>query len=115
MQTIAELNLETRIKQNEYTGRGIVIGRNSQGEWTQIYWISGRSQNSHNRCFVAKDDNLYTQAIKPEVERSDLLVYRAMREFGKRYIVTNGQHTDSIFESLQTGRTVGVRSQTISI
>ncbi len=107
MQTIAELNLETRIRQNEYTGRGIVIGRNSQGHWVQIYWISGRSSNSHNRCLVAEGSDLHVQTIKPEIERPDLLVYRAMRESGRRYIVSNGQHTDAIFESVKAGKTVG--------
>ncbi len=41
----------THISNNSYPGRGIVLGRNVDGEWVTIYWIMGRSNNSRNRIF----------------------------------------------------------------
>ena len=42
------------ISNNSYPGRGIVLGRNHNSEWTAIYWTMGRSDNSRNRVFKYK-------------------------------------------------------------
>jgi len=37
-------NVEKNLKNNEYPGRGIVIGANTSGnKLIQVYWIMGRS------------------------------------------------------------------------
>ena len=48
-QRLAEQNLKT-LSENDYPGRGIVLGRFDQDHWGGLYWIMGRSANSRNRC-----------------------------------------------------------------
>lgn len=46
-------NLEKTLSENEYPGRGIVIGKSEDGKYAvSAYWIMGRSENSRNRVFV---------------------------------------------------------------
>ena len=50
---IAEL-----IKDNEYVGRGIVIGKTADAKKAAFaYFIMGRSANSRNRVFVKEEEN----------------------------------------------------------
>ena len=40
---------------NEYPGRGIIVGRSIDGSrWIQAYWLMGRSENSRNRILVER-------------------------------------------------------------
>jgi hypothetical protein len=67
----------------------------------QIYWIMGRSENSRNRIF--RSDNtgrLYTEAADPAKMRDPaLIIYNAMREKGRHYVVSNGDQTDRVIGS----------------
>ena len=65
MEETARRNLQERLVENPYPGRGIVIGCNEEGQWIQVYWIMGRSANSRNRLFVYADEVLRTQAADP--------------------------------------------------
>ena len=49
---LAQANLFKRIAENTYPGRGIIVGRDVDGNWIQVYWIMGRSENSRNRIFL---------------------------------------------------------------
>ena len=101
----AAANLQERIKENAYPGRGIVIGRDLKGDWIQVYWIMGRSSNSRNRIFVGEGDLLRTEAADPaKVADPSLIIYNAMRVCGRHYIVTNGAHTDDVYEGFVAGR-----------
>lgn len=98
-ENIAADNLEQHLGGNPYPGRGLVIGRSDQDQWIQVYWIMGRSPHSRNRFFVAEGDILRTQAADPsKVEDPSLIIYNAMRRSGKRFIVTNGTQTDTVFD-----------------
>ncbi|MBF0289068.1 MAG: inosine monophosphate cyclohydrolase [SAR324 cluster bacterium] len=98
-------NIEQRIKNNAYPGRGIIQGKSDMGEWVQVYWIMGRSNNSRNRIFSSNDGTLQTQAADPsKVEDPSLIIYNAMREIDGCFIVTNGSQTDAIYEGLQQGK-----------
>ena len=102
LEETARQNLQERLADNPYPGRGIVIGRNEKGQWIQVYWIMGRSANSRNRLFVYADEVLRTQAADPsKVDDPSLIIYSAMRQFGGLYIVTNGAQTDGIYAGLQ--------------
>ena len=47
------------IKDNTYVGRGIVIGKTADGKKAATaYFIMGRSENSRNRVFVEKGDEV---------------------------------------------------------
>ncbi len=104
LQAVAAKNLAERVAQNPYPGRGIVAGRAIDGSWIQVYWIMGRSDNSRNRLFVCEGGVLRTQAADPtKVEDPSLIIYRAMRTSGQRYIVSNGVQTDAIWQGLESG------------
>ena len=89
-----------------YPGRGIVAGMNERGEKVLVYFIMGRSENSRNRVFVVEGEGLRTQAADPAaVVDPSLIIYSAVRTFGDRTIVTNGDQTDTIYDFLATGGT----------
>jgi IMP cyclohydrolase len=101
----AQANLRERLQSNPYPGRGLVIGRNEDGRWLQIYWIMGRSANSRNRLFVYEDGILRTQAADPgKVADPSLIIYNAMRQAAGCFIATNGAQTDGIYEDLRHGK-----------
>ena len=91
-----------------YPGRGIVIGRSDDGKKAvAAYWTMGRSAGSRNRIFVKDNENgsevVRTKAFDESLIAGDpsLIIYAAVRQLGKKTIVTNGDQTDTIFEGLQ--------------
>ncbi|MGK5091874.1 IMP cyclohydrolase [Deltaproteobacteria bacterium TL4] len=99
-------NLQTRIIENPYPGRGIILGKNEEGRWCQVYWIMGRSENSRNRIFKYEDDVLHTEAAEPsKVKDPSLIIYNAMRVENQQFVVTNGSQTDVIVEGLRKSKT----------
>jgi hypothetical protein len=98
-------NLET-LKKNTYPGRGIIIGLDeSKKNMVQVYWIMGRSANSRNRVFESDETGrLWTEAADAsKVEDPSLIIYNAMIETSGWYIVTNGDQTDTIAASIDSG------------
>ncbi|MBS1255825.1 MAG: hypothetical protein MAG581_01634 [Deltaproteobacteria bacterium] len=101
---LAERNFSRHITENDYPGRGIVIGRNHVNSWIVIYWIMGRSANSRNRIFTHENEILRTEAADPTLlEDPSLIIYNAMRDVGDCIVVTNGSHTDTICEGIASG------------
>ena len=102
---IAEENFDRHIRQNRYPGRGLVVGRSSlEDAWLQIYWIMGRSQHSQNRRFVIEGSTLRTELIDHGlVDDPSLIIYEAMLELDHLYLVTNGDQTRTLSETLQAG------------
>ncbi|WP_201798559.1 IMP cyclohydrolase [Brachyspira catarrhinii] len=105
MNTYEINNLEKILKENSYLGRGIIIGKSEDGKNAVIlYFIMGRSENSRNRIFSFKDDVLYTEPFdKNKTINPELIIYRALREYKNKLIITNGDHTDTIYEGLKKG------------
>ena len=98
---LAEKNLKQHIAENAYPGRGIVIGHNEENSWIVIYWIMGRSSNSRNRVFTHENGILRTEAADPTpLEDPSLIIYNVMRDVDERILVTNGSHTDTIYDGL---------------
>lgn len=101
---LAARNFATHLADNAYPGRGLAVGRAPGGEWLQVYWIMGRSESSRNRRFVAEGGTLRTAAVDPsQVADPSLIIYRAMAELDGRYVVTNGDQTDTITSALAAG------------
>ncbi|MBQ3416730.1 MAG: IMP cyclohydrolase [Ruminococcus sp.] len=98
-------DIKELIEGNAYVGRGIVIGKSQDGKSAvSAYFIMGRSQNSRNRVFTMRDGTLYTEPFDAsKVEDPSLIIYAALREFENKLIVTNGDQTDTIYESLKNG------------
>jgi hypothetical protein len=94
------------LEANPYPGRGIVLGRSSDGaRLLQLYWIMGRSANSRNRRFVAEGARLRTEPLDPSrVEQPELVIYTAMDVLDEHHVVSNGNHTDAIVQALLAGQ-----------
>lgn len=97
------------LKGNTYPGRGIVIGRSSDGKKAMFaYFIMGRSANSRNRVFAEYEDEVRTEPFDAsKVEDPSLIIYSPVKvvegERSREIIVTNGDQTDTIEESLVKG------------
>ncbi len=96
-------NIYELIHENPYVGRGIVIGKTPDGKKAaSAYFIMGRSSNSRNRVFTMQRDVLYTEPYDiNKVEDPSLIIYAAVRHFGNKLILTNGDQTDTIVEGLK--------------
>ena len=93
------------LKHNNYPGRGLILGR-SQDVPVIAYFIMGRSENSRNRIFCKDKDRIYTKAYdESKVKDPSLIIYNAVRKIGNTTIVTNGDQTDTVYESLKQGDT----------
>ncbi len=80
------------------------MGSSASGRAVAAYFIMGRSANSRNRVFAARDDGIYTEPFDASrVEDPSLIIYRAAAACGNRLIVTNGDQTDTVREGLQKG------------
>ena len=99
-------NIENLLAPNPYPGRGIVVGKSADGKNAVIaYFIMGRSENSRNRVFVEKEGAVFTEPYDfSKVEDPSLIIYAAIREYEDKLIVTNGDQTDTIFESVKAGK-----------
>ncbi len=93
------------IKDNEYVGRGIVIGKTANGKKAAAaYFIMGRSANSRNRIFTEKNGEIFTEPFDAsKVEDPSLIIYAAVRQQSNNLIVTNGDQTDTIYDGLENG------------
>jgi IMP cyclohydrolase len=101
---LAEQNLKN-LSENDYPGRGVILGRLDQDHWGGLYWIMGRSVNSRNRCFRYENEILRTEpADLALVEDPSLILYNALRRFDGTLVVSNGSQTDVIVESLKKGK-----------
>lgn len=94
------LSIEKELQGNSYPGRGIIIGRSTDGtKAVTAYFIMGRSVNSRNRIFVEDGEGIRTQAYDPsKLTDPSLIIYAPVRVLGNKTIVTNGDQTDTIYE-----------------
>ncbi len=101
IKTIKELT-----ENNSYVGRGIVIGKTEDGKKAaSAYFIMGRSENSRNRVFTVKGEEVFTEPFDAsKVEDPSLIIYAAIRKFENKLIVTNGDQTDTIYDGLANGK-----------
>ncbi len=102
---MSNANLQELLKNNSYPGRGIVIGRSECGKFAvTAYFIMGRSANSRNRIFVDHDGGIRTQAHDPaKLEDPSLIIYAPVRVHLGHTIVTNGDQTDTIYDTMLSG------------
>lgn len=99
------MDFDSHIKNNSYPGRGIIqaLSKDSKEAW-QIYWIMGRSTNSRNRVFKSEGTRMYTEASDPsKLEDPSLVIYEAMLEAKGEYLVSNGDQTRTVYQSLLHG------------
>ena len=102
-----KINIYEDLKNNDYPGRGIVIGKSADGKSAvTAYFIMGRSVNSRNRVFVEDGNGIRTQAFDPsKLEDPHLIIYAPVRVLGNKTIVTNGDQTDTIYDLMNSQQT----------
>ena len=107
MATYDVADLGALLKNNEYPGRGIIIGKSEDGRSIAVaYFIMGRSANSRNRVFTEDGDTVTIYpADSSRVEDPSLIIYNPIRKIGDNLIVTNGDQTDTIYNFMKDGNT----------
>jgi IMP cyclohydrolase len=89
--------------------RGLIVGAGPLGDFRQIAWIMGRSENSQNRKYTIADGIMRTEAIDlSKVKDPSLIIYNVMRSWSPdgnalAHIVSNGNQTDTIIDEMETG------------
>ena len=86
------------IKDNSYVGRGIVVGMSESGKNAVFaYFIMGRSENSRNRIFIEKGEEVTIYPFdESKVKDPSLIIYSPVRRAGDAIVVTNGDQTDTV-------------------
>lgn len=86
--------------------RGIVVGRNLDGEMEQFAWTMGRSKGSQNRRYEVEGGvELRAVVADPggaDANSEERELYTSMRSVGVAHIVTNGDQTDAIFNLMKS-------------
>lgn len=100
------LSFSETVNGNAYPGRGIILGRDPKNEYlVSAYFIMGRSQNSRNRVFKKEGDDLVIYPFdESKVEDPSLIIYHPIRTCSDSVIVTNGDQTDTIWESIKASQ-----------
>lgn len=95
-------SLKKELESNAYPGRGIIIGKSKDGKYAvTAYFIMGRSENSRNRIFIEDGKGIRTQAYDPsKLTDPSLIIYTPVRILGNKTIISNGDHTDTIYEGM---------------
>ena len=106
MNVYKSYDISTLLKDNEYAGRGIVIGTSpDRKNAVCAYFIMGRSENSRNRVFVKTGETLKTEPFDvSKVSDPSLIIYNAVRKAKNSLIVTNGDQTDTVYNLMSEGK-----------
>lgn len=99
--------IEQTLGSNTYPGRGILLGKSEDGlSAVMAYFIMGRSENSRNRIFVEDGNGIRTEAFdSSKLKDPSLIIYAPVRVLGDNVIVTNGDQTDTVYETMSNGGT----------
>lgn len=99
-------NLNELLAAHPYPGRGIVLGRSADNQKAVLaYFIMGRSENSRNRVFEETEDGIRTRAYdESKMTDPSLIIYHPVRRVNGATVVTNGDQTDTIRDSLRSGK-----------
>ena len=107
MNIYKKYNFSTLVAGNSYVGRGIIVGKSEDGSKACVaYFIMGRSENSRNRVFVEKGDEVVIYPFdESKVEDPSLIIYSPIRKIYNNLIVTNGNQTDTVYDTVKAGGT----------
>ncbi len=105
--TVAARNFAYHLQRNSYPGRGLVIGQSTEKDaWLMIYWLMGRSVHSRNRRLVLQGNVLRTEPVDARLLGDpSLILYEAMLELPGIYLISNGDQTRTLYNTLQAGGT----------
>ena len=104
---MALFDLKALLSENTYPGRGIVIGKSSDGKNAMIaYFIMGRSENSRNRVFESFEGGMRTKAFdESKLSDPSLIIYNPYLALPGIDIITNGDQTNTIYDFVKDGKT----------
>lgn len=90
-----------------YHGRGIIIGKSADAKTAvTAYFIMGRSENSRNRIFRERGEEVTIYPYDAsKVEDPSLIIYSPIRVLKENLIVTNGDQTDTVYDFVADGKT----------
>lgn len=96
-------DLHEYLNNKSYPGRGIIMGLDEKGKHGVIaYFIMGRSENSRNRIFLEEGSGIRTKAYdESKLTDPSLIIYSPVKVFSKSTIVTNGDQTETIYDSFE--------------
>ena len=97
------VSIANALKENRYPGRGILLGSIGRQAVT-AYFLTGRSENSQNRIFREDGDTLLILPFdESKISDPKLIFYTPIRICNDAIVVTNGDHTETVCESLLAG------------
>jgi len=104
---MATYDLKKLLEENNYPGRGIIIGKSADGRKALIaYFIMGRSENSRNRVFRRFEGGMCTKAFdESKVTDPSLIIYNPFLFKPGVDVISNGDQTDTIMNFLNEGKT----------
>ena len=77
-------DIEKLLCGNPYVGRGIVAGKSEDGKKAYfVYFIMGRSENSRNRIFVKRGEDVEINAFDPSKLSDPSLIILSGESFGQ--------------------------------
>ena len=95
--------IQSLLQGNPYPGRGILMGTIRERA-VIAYFLMGRSENSRNRVFREDGDTLRIDLCDSDrVTETKLILYTPVRVCNGSIIVTNGDQTETICDSLLGG------------
>lgn len=102
------MRLEAYLAEGGYTGRGVLAGLAHDGMCAvQVYWIQARKRAHRCRRFAWDEAGRKLQVkcnVTDVVEDLADLEYTAMMSRGSWHVLSNGPQTESIVDSLCSGR-----------
>jgi IMP cyclohydrolase len=102
---------------DRYSGRGLIVGRAADGaSWLQLYWLSGRSENSRNRVLIEREGQIRTATadLSKQVEGTFTL-YTALCSVHGSHIVGNGDQVKTVADALVAGESFEQALRTRSV
>jgi IMP cyclohydrolase len=83
----------------------LIAGRSADGEsWLQLYWLSGRSENSRNRVLIEEEGQIRTASADPSKQvDGTFTLYTALCSVGQAHVVGNGDQVKTVVEALTEG------------
>ena len=93
-------------KPQKYAGRGIITGMTPSGGKMLAYFIMGRSVSSKARRFERSGDDLIIKLTRDDKNFDpSLILYAPLRVLGDNIIITNGDQTDTVYDTMKSGGT----------
>jgi IMP cyclohydrolase len=105
------VTLEQTLQSRNYPGRGCVVARTSNGTFTLVYFLTGRSVASRARVLSRKSgENISVEDVRVGAEYDELRHYAAYVRQGDWAVFGNGDHVGPLANDLARGDDIGSAS-----